>query len=100
MLGAMPVCTGAGGLAGQHRFGGSSGVAVLLLGAGGALTGLLFGGSLLPLLRVFPSSFLGVLLLFSGLELAASARDQVRETLCPIVKCALQLRRTGKHSTA
>eukprot|EP00850_Spirogloea_muscicola_P000948 SM000003S11193 [mRNA] locus=s3:1562809:1565228:+ [translate_table: standard] len=68
--GAMPVCHGAGGLAAQYRFGARSGASVLFLGAGKALLGLTFGGSLL-----FPKSLLGVLLLFSGLELAVVALD-------------------------
>eukprot|EP00850_Spirogloea_muscicola_P010446 SM000061S19273 [mRNA] locus=s61:499335:500997:+ [translate_table: standard] len=57
--GAMPVCHGAGGLAAQYRFGARSGASILFLGAG----------------KLFPKSLLGVLLLFSGLELAVVALD-------------------------
>eukprot|EP00850_Spirogloea_muscicola_P007205 SM000036S13249 [mRNA] locus=s36:98795:100439:- [translate_table: standard] len=77
--GAMPVCHGAGGLAAQYRFGARSGASILFLGAGKALLGLTFGGSLVHLLeanvQLFPKSLLGVLLLFSGLELAVVALD-------------------------
>eukprot|EP00897_Mesotaenium_endlicherianum_P003831 jgi/Mesen1/3476/ME000195S02625 len=75
-FGAMPVCHGAGGLAAQFRFGARSGASVAFLGGLKLLLGLLFGGSLLSLLQHFPSSLLGALLLFSGIELAMAARDQ------------------------
>uniref|UniRef100_A0A6V7QUY9 Molybdate transporter 2 n=1 Tax=Ananas comosus var. bracteatus TaxID=296719 RepID=A0A6V7QUY9_ANACO len=74
-FGAVPVCHGAGGLAGQYRFGGRSGAAVLFLAAGKLLLGLLFGASFVRILREFPVGILGVLLLFSGIELAMAARD-------------------------
>jgi len=75
-LGAMPCCHGAGGLAAQVRFGARSGAAVILLGVAKLALGLLFGGSLLQLLKSFPEPILGSLLVFSGSELAMSARKQ------------------------
>ena len=75
-LGAMPACHGAGGLAAQHRFGARTGGSIVMLGAAKIVLGLLFGGSLLLWLQAFPGSVLGVLLLFSGLELAIVCRDQ------------------------
>ncbi|ROV98637.1 hypothetical protein VSDG_04340 [Cytospora chrysosperma] len=69
-FGAMPVCHGAGGLAAQHRFGARSGASVVLLGAAKLLLGLLLGASLLDLLRAFPRSVLGVMVVAAGLELA------------------------------
>jgi MFS superfamily sulfate permease-like transporter len=77
-LGGMPMCHGAGGLAAQYRFGARTGGSVMLLGAGKMALALLFGGSLLVWLRAYPQSVLGVLLLFSGLELALVCRDQGR----------------------
>lgn len=77
-LGSMPVCHGAGGLAGQYRFGGRTGGSVVLLGAAKILLGLALGGSLLVWLQAYPKSVLGVLLLFSGIELALVCRDQHR----------------------
>lgn len=50
-----------------------------MLGAAKIVLGLLFGGSLLLWLQAFPGSVLGVLLLFSGLELAIVCRDQTRK---------------------
>lgn len=77
-FGAMPMCHGAGGLAAQHRFGARTGGSVVMLGAAKMALALLFGGSLLLWLQAFPQSVLGVLLLFSGLELAIVCRDQNR----------------------
>ncbi|XP_058074613.1 molybdate transporter 2 [Magnolia sinica] len=74
-FGAMPVCHGAGGLAGQYRFGGRSGASVLFLGLAKLVLGLVFGNSFVRILGQFPIGILGVLLLFSGIELAMASRD-------------------------
>ncbi|KAJ4787904.1 Molybdate transporter 2 [Rhynchospora pubera] len=74
-FGAMPVCHGAGGLAGQYRFGGRSGASVLFLAIGKLILGLVFGNSFVTILSQFPIGILGVLLLFSGIELAMASRD-------------------------
>jgi len=75
-FGAMPMCHGAGGLAGQYRFGARTSASILFLGAVKILLAVFFGGSLLALLHIFPGSILGVLLGISGLELALVATDQ------------------------
>ncbi|KAJ1694455.1 hypothetical protein LUZ63_011153 [Rhynchospora breviuscula] len=74
-FGAMPCCHGAGGLAGQYKFGGRSGGCVAALGALKLVLGLVLGGSMLRVLVEFPVGLLGVLLLFAGVELAMAARD-------------------------
>ncbi|KAJ4959516.1 hypothetical protein NE237_026627 [Protea cynaroides] len=74
-FGAMPVCHGAGGLAGQYRFGGRSGASVLFLGIAKLVLGLVFGNTFVKILGQFPIGILGVLLLFSGIELAMASRD-------------------------
>ncbi|KAL0010566.1 hypothetical protein SO802_005674 [Lithocarpus litseifolius] len=74
-FGAMPVCHGAGGLAGQYRFGGRSGLSVVFLGIGKLVLGLVFGNSFGMILGQFPIGILGVLLLFAGIELAMACRD-------------------------
>ncbi|KAM0828733.1 hypothetical protein ACQ4PT_067349 [Festuca glaucescens] len=74
-FGAMPCCHGAGGLAGQYKFGGRSGACVAALGGLKLALGLLLGGSVLRVLTNFPVGLLGVLLLFAGVELAIAARD-------------------------
>lgn len=69
-FGAMPVCHGSGGLAAQYRFGARSGSSIMLLGLFKILLGLLFGESLVNLLRGYPKSLLGIMVLAAGLELA------------------------------
>jgi MFS superfamily sulfate permease-like transporter len=74
-FGGMPMCHGAGGLAGQYKFGGRTGTCVALLGAAKFVLGLVLGTSLVRILSQFPVGVLGVLLLFAGIELAMCARD-------------------------
>ncbi|WZZ82657.1 hypothetical protein YC2023_103229 [Brassica napus] len=74
-FGAMPTCHGAGGLAGQYKFGGRSGGCVALLGLAKLVLGLVLGGSLVGIMEKFPVGVLGALLLFAGIELAMAARD-------------------------
>ncbi|GAB4837381.1 TATA-binding protein-associated factor mot1 [Ancistrocladus abbreviatus] len=74
-FGAMPCCHGAGGLAGQYKFGGRSGGCVALLGMAKLVIGLVLGSSIVKILDQFPVGVLGVLLLFAGIELAMASRD-------------------------
>ncbi|KAJ1411025.1 Molybdate transporter 1/2 [Sesbania bispinosa] len=74
-FGAMPSCHGAGGLAGQYKFGGRSGGCVALLGAAKLVLGFVLGSSLAHFFNQFPVGILGVLLLFAGIELAMASRD-------------------------
>ncbi|KAI3977337.1 hypothetical protein MKX01_000250 [Papaver californicum] len=74
-LGAMPCCHGAGGLAGQYKFGGRSGGCVAVLGAAKLVLGFVIGSSLVKILAEFPVGLLGVLLLFAGIELAMTSKD-------------------------
>lgn len=69
-FGAMPVCHGSGGLAGQHRFGARSGASIIILGLFKLTLGVIFGESLLGLLKAFPKSLLGIMVIAAGLELA------------------------------
>jgi MFS superfamily sulfate permease-like transporter len=84
-FGAMPMCHGAGGLAGQYRFGARTSASILFLGAAKLALAVLFGGSLLALLHVYPNSILGVLLSISGLELALVAMDLTERTAVTIM---------------
>jgi len=77
-FGAMPMCHGAGGLAGQHRFGARTNGSILFLGAVKIVVAVALGASLMALCQAFPASVLGVMLAFSGLELSLVARDQTR----------------------
>lgn len=70
-FGAMPVCHGSGGLAAQYRFGARSGASVVFLGALKLVIGIFFGESLVGLLKSFPSSMLGIMVIAAGLELVS-----------------------------
>ncbi|KAH7326327.1 putative sulfate transporter [Stachybotrys elegans] len=72
-FGAMPVCHGAGGLAAQYRFGARSGASIIILGIFKTLLGLLFGETLTGLLKQYPKSLLGIMVIAAGLELAKVA---------------------------
>ena len=80
VLGGIPVCHGAGGLAGYVRFGARTGGSLVILGCIFLLLGLCFSNSVLLLFNLIPSCVLGVILFFAGLELAVSARDVGPET--------------------
>jgi MFS superfamily sulfate permease-like transporter len=79
-FGGMPMCHGAGGLAGQYRFGARTNGSILFLGAVKMLLAIFLGSSLMALCGAFPDSLLGVLLAFAGMELALVCRDQTSRT--------------------
>ncbi|KAF4550442.1 Hypothetical protein D9617_17g047100 [Elsinoe fawcettii] len=74
-FGAMPICHGSGGLAAQYRFGARSGASVILLGVVKLLLGLFVGERAVGVLKGFPRSLLGVMVLAAGVELARVGRD-------------------------
>lgn len=74
-MGGVPMCHGAGGLAGHVRFGARTGGALVILGGVVLALGLFFADSVGILFRLFPTALLGVILLFGGLELATGALD-------------------------
>jgi MFS superfamily sulfate permease-like transporter len=73
-LGAMPVCHGSGGLAGQYRLGARTGLSVILLGSVKFLLGFFFGGTTLAWMRAFPESIVGVFLVIAGWSLAETSK--------------------------
>ncbi|WP_428937302.1 putative sulfate/molybdate transporter [Fontivita pretiosa] len=77
-IGVMPMCHGAGGLAGQYHFGARTGGSVVMLGALKIVTGLAFGSAILGLLAAYPKAILGIMLIGAGLALAWVARDARR----------------------
>lgn len=74
-IGGVPLCHGAGGMAGHVRFGATTGGASVILGVLLTLTALLLGDSIALLLRVYPQSVLGIILFLAGTELAMSSRE-------------------------
>jgi hypothetical protein len=69
-FGAMPICHGSGGLAGQYRFGARSGSSIIILGIIKLVLGLFVGDAIVPLLQRFPKGLLGIMVLAAGVELA------------------------------
>jgi MFS superfamily sulfate permease-like transporter len=69
-FGAMPVCDGSGSFAAQYRFGARSGASIVFLRLLKLLIGLIFGESLIDLLKRFPNALLAVVIIAAGLELA------------------------------
>jgi MFS superfamily sulfate permease-like transporter len=74
-IGGVPLCHGAGGMAGHIRFGARTGGALVILGLIVLLTGLFLSDSVSLLFQVFPRPILGVILFFAGVELALVVRD-------------------------
>jgi len=75
IFGGVPVCHGAGGMAGHVRFGARTGGSLVILGGILLILGLCFSNSVLLIFSLIPPCVLGVILFFAGLELAKSARD-------------------------
>ncbi|KAF2020925.1 hypothetical protein BU24DRAFT_416586 [Aaosphaeria arxii CBS 175.79] len=72
-FGAMPVCHGSGGLAGQFRFGARSGASIIFLGAlkfSLGLAAFFHPSAIVGVLAGIPKSILGILVLAAGIELA------------------------------
>lgn len=74
-IGGIPMCHGAGGMAGHIRFGARTGGALVILGVIVLLTGLFLSDSVALLLQIFPRPILGVILFFAGVELALVVKD-------------------------
>jgi len=74
-LGGIPMCHGAGGMAGHVKFGARTGGAAIMLGVLLTIVALFFSESVATLFRLFPPSALGVILFLAGGELAMGSRD-------------------------
>jgi SulP family sulfate permease len=74
-FGAVPMCTGTGGLAAHYRFGARTGGAPVMIGAIFVVLALVLGEFGLTVLALIPNSVLGVLLIFAGLELCPLVRS-------------------------
>jgi len=75
IFGGVPMCHGAGGMAGHVRFGAKTGGALVILGSLLILTALFFSDSVGIIFKIFPNAILGVILFFAGAELAIVVRD-------------------------
>jgi len=74
-IGGVPMCHGAGGMAGHVRFGAQTGGAVAIRGVILCVVALFFSGSASTLLRIFPVPVLGVVLFLTGAQLALGSCD-------------------------
>jgi SulP family sulfate permease len=75
LLGGMPMCHGAGGLATHYRFGARSSGSNMIIGALFAGLALFLGEQAGMVARMIPMSVLGVLLFFGGGQLALMVQD-------------------------
>ncbi|MFY9511022.1 MAG: putative sulfate/molybdate transporter [Rubrivivax sp.] len=92
-VGGVPMCHGAGGMAGHMAFGARTGGSVVILGSILLALAFFFGDSVLLLFKLFPASILGVILFFTGAQLAIGAgplsqrRDERLVLLATAVMC-------------
>jgi len=75
LLGGIPLCHGAGGLAAHYSFGARTGGSNVIIGTLFLALALFFGPHALVLINLLPMSILGVLLIFAGSQLGLSILD-------------------------
>jgi predicted benzoate:H+ symporter BenE len=74
-VGGIPMCHGAGGMAGHVAFGARTGGATIILGAFVLVLALFFSASIETLLNVLPKAVLGTILFITGAQLALGSCD-------------------------
>lgn len=80
-FGGMPMCHGAGGLAGQYYFGARTGGTNIIEGIIEMSLGLFLASSVATIFSLFPKSIIGAMLLLVGIELTKFVRGtKLRET--------------------
>jgi len=75
LVGGMPLCHGAGGLAAHYRFGARTAGSNLMIGLVFVVLALFLGTHSLAVVYLLPMSVLGVLLIFAGSQLALTIID-------------------------
>jgi len=75
LVGGMPLCHGAGGLAAHYRFGARTAGSNLIIGVVFVAMALFLGLHALTIVYLMPMAVLGVLLLFAGSQLALTVID-------------------------
>ncbi len=76
----VPVCHGAGGMAGHVAFGARTGGSVILYGAFYLLLGMFFAQSFESIIKFFPLPILGAILFFEAISLIKLTRDATEST--------------------
>ena len=79
LIGGIPMCHGAGGMAGHVQFGARTGGSSIILGSVLLGAGLFLSASIGTVFKMFPPSVLGVILFMAGLQLALGSRDSGAE---------------------
>ncbi|MEW6328400.1 MAG: putative sulfate/molybdate transporter [Thermodesulfobacteriota bacterium] len=74
-FGGMPMCHGAGGLAGQYYFGARTGGTNIIEGLIEISMGLFLASSIAGLFVVFPTAIIGAMMFLVGIELTKFAKD-------------------------
>lgn len=74
-FGGMPLCHGAGGLAGQYYFGARTGGANIIEGIIEISLGVFLAASIAGLLQAFPTAIIGAMLFLVGIELTKFVKD-------------------------
>lgn len=74
-FGGMPMCHGAGGLAGQYFFGARTGGTNIIEGTLEVGLGMFFAASAAGLFTVFPQAIMGAMLLLVGVEMTKFAKN-------------------------
>jgi len=74
-LGGFMMCHGSGGITAHYRYGGRTAMTVIIIGMILLLIGILLGDDAVILLRLIPEAILGVLLFYSGIDLAMATRN-------------------------
>lgn len=75
IIGGVPMCHGAGGMAGHVRFGARTGGALIILGVIIVILALCFSSSVETIFKIFPAPILGVILFLTGAQLALGSCD-------------------------
>lgn len=75
VLGGMPLCHGAGGLAAHYRFGARTAGSNVMIGLLFVALALILGNHIVSLFNLLPMSILGILLIFAGAQLTLTLMD-------------------------
>ena len=87
LLGGIPLCHGAGGLAAHYSFGARTGGSNVIIGSLFLALALFFGPHSLVLINLLPLSLLGVLLIFAGSQLGLAILDMFNRKDMFVVLC-------------
>lgn len=96
--GGVPMCHGAGGMAGHVAFGARTGGALVILGIFLLILAFLFSGAVVALFSLFPRAILGVILFITGAQLALGSCDFSKdkgERFATLVTAALAMWNVG-----